>query len=127
MATIKHFEDIVAWQKSVELCSNIYSLTNKGEFSKDFALQNQIRKSVISISSNIAEGFERESTNQFIYFLSMAKASAGETRSQLFIAKNLNYITADEFNDINKNCIELSKLISSFIIYLRASKKVNSN
>lgn len=123
MAKIEKFEDIIAWQKALELSNLVYEYTNKSAFSKDFGLRDQIRRASISVVSNIAEGFERESNNQFIYFLLIAKASAGELRAQLYIARNQNYITDEEFNNINARVIEVSKTISGFVSYLKLNKK----
>jgi four helix bundle protein len=122
MATIEKFEDIIAWQKAMELCDLIYACTNKGNFSKDFGLRDQIRRSSVSIVSNIAEGFERGSKNQFIYFLTIAKGSAGELRAQIYISKNQNYITQEEFDTMNGKVLEVSKTISGFISYFKNLK-----
>ena len=126
MGKIEKFEDIIAWQKSLELSNLIYSHTSDGAFSKDYGLRDQIRRASVSIVSNIAEGFERESNNQFIYFLTISKASAGEIRAQLYIAKNQNYISNEEFILLNSKVIEVSKTISGFISYLRGLKKSKS-
>ena len=123
MATILKFEDIIAWQKALELSDLIYSHSNKEKFSKYFGLRDQMRRASISVISNIAEGFEREGNNQFIFFLLVAKASAGELRAQLYIARNQNYISMNEFEIINQKVIEVSKTISGFISYLRTQKK----
>jgi four helix bundle protein len=123
MAKIERFEDIIAWQKGMELCDVIYAITLKESFAKDYALKDQIRKSAISVPSNISEGFERESNNQFIYFLVIAKASAGELRTQLYIAKNQKYISEEEFNELKNQCLNVSKLISGFVSYLREKRK----
>lgn len=130
MPTIEKFEDIVAWKKAMELCDLIYSVTGNDKFSRDFGLKDQIRRASVSVVSNIAEGFERESNNQFIYFLIIAKGSAGELRSQIYIAKNQNYISKDEFNILNEKVLEVSKTISGFITYLRglkANSKLSKN
>jgi four helix bundle protein len=127
MAKIEKFEDILAWQNSMALCNDIYDLTYNENFIKDFALREQIRKSAISIPSNIAEGFERGSNIQFKYFLTIAKASAGELRTQIYIAKNLKYISEKEFEIIINKCNDVSKLISKFISYLRNNEKNNNN
>ena len=76
----------------------------------------------MSVPSNIAEGFERNSTNQFLYFLVIAKGSAGELRTQLLIAKNQNYITESEFEKINNEALEVSRKLGSFITYLKEFK-----
>jgi len=123
MATILKFEDIVAWQKALELSDLIYEYSNKDKFSKDFGLRDQMRRASVSVVSNIAEGFEREGNNQFIYFLLVAKASAGELRAQLYVARNQKYITTEEFESLNNKVIEVSKTISGFISYLRTQKK----
>lgn len=122
MATIAGFEEILAWQKGMELCDSIYEATRRENFSKDYALRDQIRKSAISVPSNIAEGFERESNNQFIYFLIIAKASAGELRTQINIAKNQNYISLEEYEQLRLKCLDISKMLGGFINYLRKNK-----
>ena len=122
MAKIEKIEDLQVWQLAIELTNSIYSITNNVMFNKDFALKDQIRRSAISIASNIAEGFERNSTNQFLYFLVIAKGSAGELRTQLLIAKNQNYITQLEFEKINAEALEVSKKLGSFITYLKDFK-----
>lgn len=127
MAKLDKIEDIVVWQLAMDLTNSIYSITNNNLFNKDFALRDQIRKSVISIPSNIAEGFERNSTNQFLYFLVIAKGSAGELRTQLLIAKNQNYISQAEFEKINNEVLEIGKKLGSFITYLKDFKLKNSN
>ncbi len=85
MAKFNSFEEIIAWQKARALNSELYLITDQGDFSKDYGLRDQIRRASISITSNIAEGFERETTKEFIRFLYIAKASSGEFRSQLYL------------------------------------------
>ncbi|HET6271376.1 MAG TPA: four helix bundle protein [Bacteroidota bacterium] len=92
MASFRTFEEIEAWKKSRELVRAIYQATSLGAFSTDYGLRDQIRRASVSIMSNIAEGFEREGTREFVQFLSMAKASAGEVRSQLYVAPDQGYI-----------------------------------
>ncbi len=122
MAKFRSFEEIISWQKARELNKDIYNITNKNNsFSKDFGLRDQIRRSSISISSNIAEGFERETTKEFIRFLYIAKASSGEFRSQLYLAFDLNYINKDEFSKLNLKVNEVSKLLSGLIKYLNST------
>jgi len=122
MAKFNSFEEIVSWQKARELNLSIYTITNKNEtFKKDFGLRDQIRRSSISISSNIAEGFERQTTKEFIRFLYIAKASAGEFRSQLYLAFDLKYITNEDFEKLKLKVSEASKLISGLIKYLNST------
>jgi four helix bundle protein len=122
MAKFEKIEDIIVWQKGIELTNTIYSITSNIGFNKDFGLKDQIRRASVSIPSNIAEGFERNSVNQFIYFLIVAKGSAGELRTQLLIAKNQGYISEEEFGKINSEAMELSKKLGSFITYLKGFK-----
>lgn len=122
MAQINRFEDLDVWKVAMKLCSSVYLLTNKDNFSKDFGLKDQIRRSSVSIPSNISEGFERDSKNQFIYFLVIAKGSCGELRTQLKIASNLNYIDINEFEKLNNECITVSKQLAGFISYLKTRK-----
>lgn len=119
MGKIERFEDMEAWQKARKLTKNIYSITKSNGFSKDFALKNQIRKASISVMSNIAEGFERNGTSEFAQFLAIAKGSAGEVSSQLYIALDQDYITQKTFNDLNDLTDETSNLIGGLMKYLR--------
>lgn len=121
MSTIKSFEDIQAWQKSRESNKEIYKVSSQGSFNKDFGLRDQIRRASVSVLSNIAEGFERNGSKEFIYFLSIAKGSAGELRAQLYVALDLEYITKAEFEKLNILVTETSKMISGFMNYLRSS------
>lgn len=119
MAAIEKFEDIISWQKAMELCDMVYACTTNEKFSKDYGLKDQIRRASVSVVSNIAEGFERESKNQFVYFLLIAKGSAGELRAQIYIAKQQNYISQKEFEQLNEKVKEVSKTIRGFISYLK--------
>ena len=92
MSEIKQFEDLDVWQKARELTRLIYQISSENNFAKDFGLKDQIRRSSVSILSNISEGFERGSNKEFILFLSYAKGSCGELRTQLYVALDQNYI-----------------------------------
>lgn len=98
MPTFQNFEKIKAWQKARELTREIYAISNHSLFSKDFGLCNQIRKASVSIISNIAEGFERDGTGEFVQFLAMAKGSTGEVKSQLYVALDQGYISKETFD-----------------------------
>ena len=119
MATFEKFEDLEVWKLSMDLCADIYRLTNTELLSRDFGLKDQIRRSAVSVPSNISEGFERDSKNQFLYFLVIAKGSCGELRTQLKIARMLNYLKEDEYTLINEKCISTSKQLAGFIKYLK--------
>jgi four helix bundle protein len=120
---IKKFEDLPIWQLALKITKEIYELTNKKEFSKDFSLRDQIRRAIISVSSNIVEGFEKNNNNEFIRFLKIAKGSVGEVRNQLYIALAVNYIKEQEFDKINKELEDLANQIGGFIVYLEKKRK----
>lgn len=121
MTSFKTFEDIDAWKDARSLADRIFKLTLEDSFSKDFKLRDQINGSSGSIMDNIAEGFERGGNREFIQFLSIDKASAGETRSQLYRALDRNHITETEFNSLKENVLQISKRISRLISYLKGS------
>lgn len=119
MGTITRFEDVEAWKRARELTRVVYQLTAKGEWAKDFGLRDQIRRAAVSAMSNVAEGFERRGNVEFARFLSMAKASAGEVRSQLYVALDLDYIGEEQFKSAFKLAESTSALIGAFVAYLR--------
>ena len=121
MATFKKFEEIGAWQKARELTKEIYQVTTHGAFGRDYSLKDQIRRASVSIMSNIAEGFERSGTSEFGHFLSTAKGSAGEVRSQLYVALDQEYLTQDVFEKLLANASEISRMISGLMTYRRQS------
>ena len=118
MAKFKSFEEITSWQKSRVFTKQIYEITENSRCKKDIDFVRQIRRASLSITSNIAEGFERNTDKEFVYFLYIAKASAGEVRSQLYLAFDLEYITKNEFDSLSESISEISKLLSGFIKYL---------
>ena len=118
--TIKNFEDLPVWQKSRILSKRIYEITSNSAF-KDFSLRDQMRRSVVSSVSNIAEGFERGSNKEFIQFLFITRGSLGELRTQLYLSYDNRYITDSEFKELENQCRNLSKEISNFISYLKQS------
>jgi four helix bundle protein len=121
MATFKTFEQIEAWKESRELTKQLYKLTGKEAVSKDYGLKNQIRRASVSIMSNIAEGFERSGSGEFGQFLSMAKGSAGEARSQLYVAFDQAYLQKSEFDIVCGRVTNISRMISGLMTYLRSS------
>ncbi|HET6991895.1 MAG TPA: four helix bundle protein [Bacteroidia bacterium] len=122
MGKINRFEDIMAWQKARALNKLIYEATLKQPFAKDFVLVDQIRRASISVLSNIAEGFERQGISEFIHFLNIAKASAAELRTQLYVSSDLNYISSEYANELISNATEISKMINGLMIYLEKNK-----
>jgi four helix bundle protein len=119
MATFAKFEDMEAWQKSRSLCQKLYMITGRENFSRDFKLRNQVNSSSGSMMDNIAEGFDRGSTAEFIYFLGIAKGSAAELRSQFYRALDRNYISQEEFDTLYDEANTISKMIMGQIKYLK--------
>ena len=121
MGTIERFEDIEAWKKARELTRIIYAITAKGDFAKDYGLRDQIRRASVSVMSNIAEGFERGGNKEFRHFLSMAKGSAAEVRSQLYVAFDSGYLEESDFRTLYELAEETGRLIGGFMRYIEKS------
>jgi four helix bundle protein len=107
----KRFEDVVAWQKSRSFAVEIYRVAHEGKFSHDFILRDQICRAAISVMSNIAEGFERGRPLEYRHFLSIAKASLAEVRSQLYLAMDLAYLNPTDAQCLLEQSEELSRII----------------
>jgi four helix bundle protein len=123
MTKIVRFEDIESWKMARLLTKDVYLITYKELFRKDFGLADQIRRAAVSVMSNIAEGFERRTNKEFIQFLYISKGSAGEVRSQLYTALDLKYINEKEFQDLYSRTESISQKISAFIKYLDSCKQ----
>jgi four helix bundle protein len=119
MPGFRKFEEIKSWQKAREVTNVIYLATKDEQFSKDYALQNQIRRASVSIMANIAEGFGRRSDKEFANFLNMAQASACEVQSHLYVALDLNYIKQDTFNKLYDSLGEVIRMIYALSEHLR--------
>ncbi len=120
---ISAFTDLDIWKLGIDVTVAIYKITRNNEFRKDFGLVDQIRRAIVSVSSNIAEGFERNNNNEFIQYLRVAKGSAGEVRTQLIIAFRLGYISQQEYSELEDKLILLSSKIGNFLTYLTKKKK----
>lgn len=121
MAKANGFEDLKIWQLARDLVHVVYLGTSESVFAKDLALRDQMRRAAVSSMANIAEGFERGSQRDFMRFLYMARGSAGEVRSHLYVAKDLGYIDPPTFDKIHQQVIGVSKAIFGFIKHLEAS------
>ena len=108
---ISDFQELIAWQKARALTAEIYKVTADGKFARDFSLRDQIRRAAVSVMSNVAEGFERGRPTEFHQFLSVAKASCGELRSQLFVALDAGYLGQHEFGALMRDAIEVGKIV----------------
>ena len=122
MSKIRRFEDLEAWKIAREITKEIYRITKNELFMRDYGLRDQICRASVSIMSNIAEGFERDGDKEFVNFLSIAKGSVGEVRSQLYIALDQNYISENEFKLIYEKAVQISRIISGLINYLKQSE-----
>ena len=119
MSTFKSFEEINAWQKARDLTKHVYQVSGEGQFARDFGLRDQMRRACVSIMSNIAEGYERSGTKEFVQFLSVAKGSVGEVRSQLYVALDQMYISEETFGQLSNEAVEISRMLSGLMKYLR--------
>ena len=122
MATFKRFEEIEAWQEARELVKQVYSLSNAAGFSRDFGLRDQVRRASVSIMANIAEGYERGGRKEFVQFLSIAKGSAAEARSHLYVALDQGYIEDETFDKLVVQLETTARKLSKLIDYLRGSE-----
>ncbi len=116
---IESFEDIKAWQEAREFVKEIYRITNKGGFSNDFGLKDQLRRASVSIMANIAEGFDCQSDKEFIKFLGYSRRSATEVLSHIYVALDQKYITDQKFEDLKTEITVIKQLIGGFIRYLK--------
>lgn len=119
---IKKFEDIDVWKEARKLVNMVYDLTSKMAFKNDFGLKEQIQRASVSCMSNIAEGFDGGTNQQFIQYLIYTRRSSSEVQSQLYVALDRKYITQADFDDVYKQAEKVGKLSNGFIRYLRNSK-----
>ncbi len=119
MVTIQKFEDLISWQKARLLTKEIYKALRG---CRDLGFKDQIQRAAVSVMSNIAEGFESGTRQEFLNYLYIAKASSGEVRAQLYAALDIEYLNIETFKYLNNLVVECSKLISSFIKSLKTSE-----
>ena len=127
MATIRTFEELLCWRKARLLTKEIYKSLNIETFKRlnlpiDYGFCDQIQRASVSIMSNIAEGFERGTKQEFLNYLYIAKGSAGEVRAQLYVALDIGYLNIETFKYLNGLAVECSRLISSFISKAKTSE-----
>jgi four helix bundle protein len=113
--SVFRFEDLAAWKKGRELTRGVYAISTKSGLAEEFDLRRQMRRSAVSITSNIAEGFERSGNRELYRFLSIAKGSCGELRSQVIIASDQGFITEKQFHFLHDRSLELSKIIAGLM------------
>jgi four helix bundle protein len=119
MAKIDSFEEMDIWKDAVKIAVKIYRITSEGKLEKDFRAKDQLRAAAISISNNIAEGFEYNNNKSFLRFLLYAKGSAGELRSELFVLKEAGMIDDNIFKELHDDVKKLSRNIQGFRKYLK--------
>ncbi len=123
MPSIRSFEELDVWKLARALNSQVYRDTSSGAFSKDYGLRDQIRRASVSVMANIAEGFERDSKAEFVHFLRIAKASAGEVKSHLYTAEDIGYMPASRAAELRSEEDIIMRKIGSFITYLLSDMK----
>jgi four helix bundle protein len=121
MPTFRRFEDIEAWQNARELSKVVYQLSSRGHFAKDFSLRDQIRRASVSIMANIAEGFERDGTGEFIQFLAIAKGSAAEVLSHAYVALDQGFIRQSDLDWLIQKTSAVRSMMAALMKYLRNS------
>lgn len=119
MEKIKSFTDLITWQKGHQLVKAIYKTTDKFPNKETFALTSQMRRCVVSLTSNVAEGFSRQGIKEKIQFYYMALGSTTELQNQLLVAKDVGYLIKEEFDELAKKTIEANKLLNGLIKSLK--------
>ncbi|GAB1463223.1 four helix bundle protein [Pedobacter sp.] len=129
MAKIERFEDLEVWQLAKEIAVEIYRISDLDPIKSDFGLKDQIRRAAMSLSDNVAEGFEYNNNPDFVRFLVYAKGSSGELRNKLIILKECGKLNQADFDILYSKSIDFSAKAKSFISYLKnfeAQKKLNA-
>jgi four helix bundle protein len=118
MGKVERFEDLIAWQKARDLTREIYAVTRRGTFARDFALRDQIQRASVSVMANLAEGFERGKRTEFHQFACTSKASCGEVRSHLYVALDAGHIEPATFDDLYARADEVGRIIGGLRLSL---------
>jgi len=126
MASIKRFEELESWKGARALVQEIYTVSSNGRFSRDLILRDQIRRAAISMMANIAEGFSRRSNREFAQFLFVAKASAAETQSHLYVALDRDYVSQKKFEDLYALTDRCARQVSALISYLLGKERMKT-
>jgi len=112
---MSNFQDLKVWQKAVDLAVNIYEITDKEPFKRDYGLRDQMRRSSVSISSNISEGDQLESDKYSVKHFRISKGSAAELYTQVIISERIGYLNKPDFNYLKNECIEIISMLSGLI------------
>ena len=125
--TIQNFEDLIIWKEARGLCTHVYASFKK---IKDYGFNDQIQRAAVSVMNNIAEGFDRskitKDNRQFISFLNIACGSCGEVKSMLYLAQDLNYLSAEEAEQLRKDCLSISAKITGLVLTLQENNGKNN-
>jgi four helix bundle protein len=119
MPTVQRFEDLRVWQEARGIVGDVYRLAAHLPSNELYGLSSQMQRAAVSVMSNIAEGFERETNKEFIRFLYIAKGSVGEVRSQLYVALDLGYVPEATCRELAARCETLSRRLHRFIEQLK--------
>jgi len=119
----ENFKQLRVWQEAKMLAVEVYRITATGRLAKDFGLRDQMQRSAVSIASNIAEGYERHSDKEFIRFLLIAKGSLSELRTQLEIAKDIEYVDQENFDVFDEKCVKTGSMLTKLIMARRGKSE----
>jgi four helix bundle protein len=119
---VSRFEDLICWQEAAKLAVEIYSLSNTKKFSRDFGFRDQLRRAAVSIPSNIAEGKERETVPELIRYLYIAKGSAGELKTQLYLAREIGYLENEQYVELRRRVEGVGTLVGALIKALKRER-----
>ena len=123
---VNRFEDLIAWQKARTLTQTIYRMTRQGSLARDFRLSGQMQRAAVSVMCNIAEGFERGNRAEFHYFLSIAKASCAELRSQLYVGFDVGHVSSPRFEKILLDAEELARILGGLRAAVGKQRRTHS-